>query len=120
MLRKYLQRKRLLVTSALARAEVARALLPWGSAAVDQGEKVMRRLEIIRINDRILYRAGRLPPIGLRSLDAIHLATAGELAEDLARVCTYDDRIAAAAATSGFTVVAPRLTLRRKSSIPGR
>lgn len=106
-LRRYLRRKRLLVTSALARTEVARALLPFGSPVVDRGEDVLRRLEVIRINDRILQRAGRLQPSDLRSLDAIHLATAGELIPNLARVCTYDDRMAAAAATLGFSVIAP-------------
>jgi predicted nucleic acid-binding protein len=47
-------------------------------------------------------------PLELRSLDAIHLATAQELGADLARVCTYDERMADAASALGLTVVAPR------------
>ena len=47
-----------------------------------------------------------LPP-DLRSLDAIHLATAQVLGPDLARLVTYDERMAAAAKELGWTVSAP-------------
>jgi predicted nucleic acid-binding protein len=106
-LRRYLRRKRPLVTSALARTEVARALLPLGPDAVARGEEVLRRIDIVRMNDQILKAAGSTLPLELRSLDAIHLATAVALGEDLARVCTYDDRMAAGAGVLGLAVVAP-------------
>ena len=97
----------LLVSSALARAEVARALLPLGQAALRRGEQVLARLELIRINDRILASAGTLLPTELRTLHAIHLATAQQLGGDLARVVTYDERMGAAAAAIGWPVAAP-------------
>lgn len=106
-LRRYLRRKRPLVTSALARTEVARALLPFGVAATARGEDTLNRLDVVRVNDRILRYAGTLMPVELRSLDAIHLATAAALGADLARVCTYDERLATAATALGMTVVAP-------------
>jgi predicted nucleic acid-binding protein len=106
-LRRYLRRKRPLVTSALARTEVLRALLPFGAAAVAHGEDALTRLDVVRVNDRLLRAAGMLLPFELRSLDAIHLATAAALGADLARVCTYDERMAGAAAGLGMTVVAP-------------
>lgn len=106
-LRRYLRRKQPLVTSALARAEVARALLPFGEDTVARGAEVLQRLDVVRINDRVLRAAGTLLPLELRTLDAIHLATAAQLGDDLARLCTYDERIAEAAADLGFTVVAP-------------
>lgn len=106
-LRRYLHRKRPLVTSALSRTEVARALLPFGEEAVARGEEVLQRLEVIRINDRVLRAAGALLPFELRSLDAIHLATAIEIGTDLSRVCTYDEWMAAAAVDLGLTVVTP-------------
>jgi predicted nucleic acid-binding protein len=106
-LRRYLRRRRPLVTSALARTEVARALLPLGAEAVERGVDVLRRLDVIRLNDGILTAAGTMLPIGLRSLDAIHLATARQLGADLARICTYDERMTAAAASAGLDVVAP-------------
>jgi predicted nucleic acid-binding protein len=106
-LRRYLRRKQPLVTSALARAEVARALLPFGEDTVARGADVLQRLDVVRINDRVLRAAGTLLPLELRTLDAIHLATASQLGDDLARLCTYDERMAAAATDLGFTVVAP-------------
>ncbi len=107
-LRRYLRRLHPLVTSALARTEVARALLPFGAAALARGEDTMKRLDVVRINDRILRSAGAMLPTRLRSLDAIHLATATALGADLARVCTYDERMASSATELGMTVVAPR------------
>ena len=107
MLRRYLRRKQPLVTSALSRTEVARALLPFGEEVVARGVEVLQRLNVVRINDRVLRAAGTLLPLELRSLDAIHLATASHLGDDLARLCTYDERMAGAATGRGFTVVAP-------------
>jgi uncharacterized protein len=107
-LRRYLRRKRPLVTSALSRTEVARALLPLGPDAVVRGEEVLRRIDVVRMNDQILRAAGSMLPLELRSLDAIHLATAVALGEDLARVCTYDGRMRAGAGALGLAVVAPQ------------
>ncbi len=107
-LRRYLSRRRPLVSSALATAEVARALLPLGEQAVRRGREVLRRLQLIRISDRLLAAAGQLLPPELRTLDAIHLATALELGPDLARVVTYDERLRAAAVSAGCAVAAPR------------
>jgi uncharacterized protein len=106
-LRRYLRQKRPLVTSALARTEVARALLPAGPEAVGRGADVLRRIDVIRINDRILKVAGTMLPPELRSLDAIHLATAQAVGTDLARICTYDEQLAGAAEAGGWTVVTP-------------
>jgi predicted nucleic acid-binding protein len=100
--------RRPLVSSALARTEVARALLPLGAEAVERGADVLSRIELARVSDRILNAAGRIMPVRLRSLDAIHLATAQELDADLARIVTYDDRMAVAATRLGLAVAAPR------------
>ena len=106
-LRRWLRGKRPLVTSALARTEVARALLPYGAEAVGRGADVLSRIEVVRMTDRILTTAGALMPVYLRTLDAIHVATALELGGDLNRICTYDHRLAAIAGDRGWTVVAP-------------
>jgi predicted nucleic acid-binding protein len=55
----------------------------------------------------VLDVAAMLPPAELRSLDAIHLATASQLGASLARVVTYDERMAGAAQALGWTVAAP-------------
>ncbi|MDX6645724.1 MAG: uncharacterized protein QOK40_1451 [Miltoncostaeaceae bacterium] len=106
-LRRYLRVRRPLVSSALARAEVARALLAFGDQALRRSQDVLGRIELIRISDRILAAAGALLPSELRTLDAIHLATAQQLGSDLARIVTYDERMRAAAAAVGARVAAP-------------
>ena len=105
-LRRYLRRRAPLVVSALARTEVARALLPLGLAAVQRGHDVLTRIELIRVTDRILLEAGSLLPADLRSLDAIHLATMRQLGESLRRIVTYDNRMASAAVELGIAMVA--------------
>lgn len=106
-LRRYLRRRQPLVSSALARTEVLRALLPAGDAAMARGRAVLQRLDLVRVNDRILNAAGALRPPDLRSLDAIHLATAQELGGELSALITYDGRMAAAAAHLGYRIVQP-------------
>ena len=107
-LRQYLRRRRPLVSSSLARTEVLRALLPGGDDAVASGRKVLARLDLVRINNRVLDEAAAMLPVQIRSLDAIHLATAGQLGQDLGALVTYDDRMAEAARHIGHQVVAPR------------
>jgi uncharacterized protein len=106
-LRRYLRGRAPVVSSALARAEVARALLPTGSAAVRRGLDVLRRIELVRLSDRILADAGALEPRELRSLDAFHLATVQQLGASVSLVVTYDDRMSRAAVALGFSALAP-------------
>ena len=106
-LRRYLRRRRPLVSSALARTEVLRALLLEGEEGLARGRSVLDRVELIRVNDRILNAAATLLPIEVRSLDAIHLATARQLAADLDRVVTYDEQMLAAATQLGIRTAAP-------------
>ena len=57
-LRRYLARRQPLVSSALARTEVARALLPAGTAAVARGQETLRRIQLLRVNDRAAQALG--------------------------------------------------------------
>ena len=107
-LRRYLRRRRPLVSSSLARTEVLRALLPGGDDAVAAGRRVLARLDLIRISTGVLDDASVLVPADLRSLDAIHLATARRLGRDLGTLVTYDERMAEAASDLGHRVAAPR------------
>jgi len=107
-LRRYLRRRQPLISSALARTEVLRALLHAGDEAVARGRGVLQRLDLVRVNDRILNAAGVLRPFELRSLDAIHLATANELGDELSALVTYDDRMVTAAKQLGFKIAQPR------------
>lgn len=107
-LRGYLSRRQPLVSSALARTEVARALMPSGPEAVARGQHVLRRIQLLRVNDRVLSEAGRMTPPDLRSLDAIHLASACQLGSAVKQIVTYDERMAGAAQAAGWGVAAPR------------
>jgi len=107
-LRRYLSRRQPLASSALARTELARALMALGPEALARGEEVLRRVQLLRVNDRVLHDAGRLQPPELRSLDAIHLASAKALGPAVKQIVTYDERMAAAATASGWTVASPR------------
>lgn len=106
-LRGYLRRRRPLVSSALARTEAGRALAPFGELAVRRGEAVLTRADLLRVSDRLLAAAARLGPEELRTLDAVHLATAQQLGTGLARVVTYDEPMSSASRALGWTVVAP-------------
>jgi predicted nucleic acid-binding protein len=61
----------------------------------------------MRVNDRVFEAAGTLLPAEVRSLDAIHLATAQQLGDDLGVVVTYDVRMADAAAKLGIKTHSP-------------
>lgn len=106
-LRRHLRRRRTLITSALARTEVLRALLPAGEGAMAAGRRVLSRIDLVRVNDQVLGGAGVLLPIELRSLDAIHLATAGRIGRDLGEIVTYDRKMAFAAQQMGYRVSSP-------------
>lgn len=106
-LRRYLGRQRLLVSSALVRAELPRALLGAGADSAKQADDLLARLELVRVGDRVLRLAGTLSPPGLRTLDAVHLATAQLIGEGLRGVVTYDGRMADAAQALGLAVRAP-------------
>jgi predicted nucleic acid-binding protein len=106
-LRKYLRRRHSLISSALARTEVLRALLPGGEPALAAGRRALDRVDLVRVNDRVLSLAGTLLPLEVLSLDAIHLATASRLGTDLDGIVTYDERMATAARSMGYRVSAP-------------
>ena len=106
-LRRHLGRRLPVVSSALARTEVARALLRQDDAALARGRLVLSRLDLVRISARVLAAAGVLEPPEVRSLDAIHLATALQLGTDLREVVTYDDRMRDAAKDLGLRTAAP-------------
>jgi predicted nucleic acid-binding protein len=106
-LRRYLRRRRPLVSSALARTEVLRAVLLEGDDGLARARDVLSSVELIRVNDRVLNAAGVLRPDDVRSLDAIHLATAQQLDSDLGLLITYDERMQEAADTLGLRTHAP-------------
>lgn len=96
-------------TSALATVEVLRAArrAPDVELAIERAREVLRGVVRLPLTDEILRSAGALQPPGLRSLDAIHLASALSLAEELHGMVVYDRNLAAAARAHGIRVLAP-------------
>jgi uncharacterized protein len=75
---------------------------------VADGEHVPRRVQLLRLNARLLSEAGRMTPVEVRSLDAIHLASARALGSAVTQIITYDERMANAARECGWAVASPR------------
>jgi predicted nucleic acid-binding protein len=96
-----------MVSSTLLLVEARRGTLRRAPAKLPHLDLVLRRVEMIEISSAVVEAASRLPDPALRSLDAIHLATALLVREDVEAVLTYDDRLAAAAAAHGLAVTAP-------------
>lgn len=101
------QSGRFVVTSALARAETIRALRRSDPLALPRVPAVFTRLFSLPVDDRVLELAGAFEDPLLRTLDAIHLATARALGAPHLNLVTYDKRLLAAAAGQGFEAVAP-------------
>ncbi len=98
---------RSLVSSALAQVEVFRAARLAGTVgeAATKTRLLLDEVGILALSDAVLARAARLDPPALRSLDAIHLASALELG--VAEMLVYDHRLADAARSQGITVSSP-------------
>ncbi len=96
-----------LVTSDLARTELLRAVRRARPDAAQLARAVLDSLTVLRLDTGIFEEAGRLDPPDLRSLDALHLAAALTLEDDLLGIVTYDERLAQAARRLGFAALAP-------------
>ncbi|CAN5816597.1 type II toxin-antitoxin system VapC family toxin [soil metagenome] len=95
------------VSSALLRTEALRAVRHLGPDALASVREGLRRVDLIGIDDRILDSAGTLEPRVLRTLDAIHVATALAAGDDLDALITYDERMVDAASLMGLRALSP-------------
>lgn len=95
------------VSSALLRIEVTRAVARAMPVLLPEARDLLTAFSYIAIDDEIVDAAMSEPDRGLRSLDAIHLATARILAPELDALVTYDDRLIRAATDAGLAAVSP-------------
>ena len=96
------------VSSDLARTELVRTVRRAAPDRLVLARDVLEAVTLLELTTEIFEQAGRLEPAILRTLDAVHLAAALDLGDDLEGVVTYDDRLAAAAVHHGIRVIAPR------------
>ena len=95
------------VSSALLVVETRRAVLREAPGELARADLLLTRIDQVDITNAVLEAASRLPDPTLRSLDAIHLATALQLGRDLEALVTYDCRLAAAAGRQRLPVLTP-------------
>ncbi len=74
---------------------------------LDRADLVLDRVLKIKTSDRLLRDAGRIPAPSLRSLDAIHVATAEYAELAVSAFVTYDKRLAEIAGSRGLPVLSP-------------
>jgi len=95
------------LSSAIIEVEVVRAVRRVAPELSEKADEVVAQVNVIEVSDTIRARAALLEPVTLRSLDALHLATAIQIGDALDAVVTYDARMAAAATSLGLVVLAP-------------
>lgn len=88
--------------------EVLRAVRRFDVAGEPVARSVLSRVALVVADDGILFSAAHLGPAALRSLNAIHLATALRLGDALAAFVSYDERQLEAAAALGLPTASPR------------
>lgn len=96
------------VSSALLRVEVCRTVIRALPDALTDAWDLLSAFDYIAIDDGVVEAAAQEPDPLLRSLDAIHLASARLVSSELTGVITYDDRLTGAAEAAGFPVVRPQ------------
>jgi len=100
------------VSSHIAWTEVVIATRRAGRSTA-RAERILDGIALVPVDDAILRGAATLGPNDLRTLDAIHLATAVSLRPDVGTIVTYDVRQARAASALGLEVWAPGSTQPR-------
>ena len=98
-----------LVTSAVAVVEVVRSARRASPSpdVIERARAVVQSVHVLAVDLKVLDRAGDLEPDTLRTLDAIHLASALSLGSDLEAMVVYDRHLAAAAGAAGVRVLSP-------------
>jgi predicted nucleic acid-binding protein len=102
----------LLATSVIGYVEVFRALirLDMPQPATAAATTMLADFRLVALTDDVRRTAATLPDKGLRSLDAIHVASAQQLGALLDALVTYDHRMIDAARATGLPVVSPGMT----------
>ena len=106
-LRAYLLNREPLVSSSLVTTELIRTVRRVRPDREPQARTLLEETDLILMGAEVLARAATFDPPELRSLDAIHLASALSLGSDLEGILTYDSRMRSAALAMGLAVLSP-------------
>jgi predicted nucleic acid-binding protein len=102
-----LETERDAVSCDLARAELLRAVRRTAPERAVQARAVLDSITLVEVTTSTFEAAGRLDPTILRTLDAVHLAAALTLGDDLETIVTYDDCLMRAARLNGIQALSP-------------
>jgi predicted nucleic acid-binding protein len=104
----YLGDASFVLSSRLSHVEVRRAVARVAEPGdVEHAASMLEGLQLIELDAAVADVAGSAAPVSLRSLEAIHLASAMSVTDEIEAFVTYDLRLADAARAAGLTVVAP-------------
>jgi uncharacterized protein len=95
------------VSSTLLAVEAIRACARYGAAYAREARVWLEGVSLLAMDDAVLDEATSLEPPTLRSLDAIHLATALSIRDDLGAFFTYDHRLAEVAERHDLPIAQP-------------
>ena len=95
------------VSSALLGVEAIRACGRYGERYAEEARSFLADVALLPLDDAVLAEAASIDPAELRSLDALHLATALSIRNEIGTFITYDQRLEKAAIEQGLAVVGP-------------
>ena len=96
-----------ITSSELAKVEVIRAMRRLRADSLPAARDLLGPIDLIPLSTRLIEDAANLDGPLLRSLDALHLASALSIADELTAFVAYDRRLSEAASKAGLEPVQP-------------
>jgi predicted nucleic acid-binding protein len=96
-----------LISSVVARTEVIRAIGRSDPSAVTPAQELLEAVSVVELDAALADEAAGLQPALMRTIDALHVASALRISEALGVLVSYDDRMLAAAREHGLTAASP-------------
>lgn len=96
------------VISDIGRVELVRTAQRVSASTTTRAHALLRHLDTLRVTDSVIERAQTIGGPHLRTLDALHLASAASIRPSLTALCGYDRRLLDAADAAGLPTASPR------------
>jgi predicted nucleic acid-binding protein len=99
-----------LCTSVIGRVELLRVARRRGPETTPAASQLLAEIALVPVDHLVLDLATALEPAALRTLDALHLASASSLGDAVTAVVAYDELLLRAADLIGISTASPGLT----------
>lgn len=96
-----------LTSSVIAEVELLRTIFRVERNRIGEARELLDEMILLPLTTDVKHLAASVKPESVRSLDAIHLATAQEIQADLHALVSYDNRLLEAAGSVGIDTVSP-------------